>query len=327
MSAINALDPEEVSWWNNLLTRYTPDSWESNIVHTNYSVEYTFPYQSNWVNNFQEATYSTGFYQNPFNTTISYPENASYALPSADEVGEGFQSFLDSRNSNNPNTILENIDNTDPTESAIAETSSSTIPEQGVLSASGASAIIDDDDNYLNRQSYDPTLDSNNSNTINEETSATTNEVAEDSEIAIETGIAEGEAVAGGPIGMAIAAGNMITQGISTGISQSKVADWNTNSYNTYENAISTGHGLGFQTLAYQNLQNNLNAGQQFSSTSNMVGSIFGPAGVLFSSIASPSDFASQFNTNYQVETPSGAFVNAQDGSNINADSYVGSTS
>lgn len=145
-------------------------------------------------------------------------------------------------------------------------------------------------------------------------------------DIEIETGVAEAEAVEG-PVGLAVAAANMITSSIGNAITADKVSDYNTQAYQNYNNSVSTGHGLGFQNVAYQNLQNSLNASSQFQTTSNLIGSIFGPAGALFSSFASPSSFNTAPVTSYTVETASGAEVNAQDASNINADSYVGSTS
>lgn len=124
------------------------------------------------------------------------------------------------------------------------------------------------------------------------------------------------------PILLPVIAANQILQGIGSAITSSKVTAFNNDAYTTYNNAISTGHGVGFASIANQNLQNSLSASSQYAITSNLIGTIFGPAGAIFSSFVSPDSFNSTPITGFTAETISGNFVNAQNSQTINSDSY-----
>nr|QIC52835.1 MAG: hypothetical protein [Apple picorna-like virus 1] len=86
---------------------------------------------------------------------------------------------------------------------------------------------------------------------------------------------------------------------------------------NDYTNAMTNGHGIGYQSIAEQNLNNAQNAVGQHSTLTTAL-QAFGPAGALISALIGPSAFQSSPVTSYMAPTTSGNMEDTQDPSVIN---------
>lgn len=273
-----------------------------------------------WWNNFQQATeqnylnFATYEQVDTQNITRTYTADSEQisglAFYTPDENLE--QSYmthpiqLRDYMGENPMSIIDNIDY------------SSREPEESIEPGGMAqlAQLNESDPLFEKSEKLDESVDI--SNDIEKEPPVYDNAI---DDISIGEGVAEAEAVSD-PILLPVLMANQMLSGIGDAIASSKISDFNSQAYINYGNAMFNGHGIGYQSIANQNLQNSLNASNQYGTTTRLAGSIFGPAGALVSAFLSPNDFNSAPVTSYTVQTASGVDVNAQSASNINADSY-----
>lgn len=156
-------------------------------------------------------------------------------------------------------------------------------------------------------------------------------EVDESEEVFEDEGTGELEAeeagldLAGGEIAGPLMALNQAVGQVASGIASGKAANFNEESQNNYNYAITHGHGIGYDSVAQQNLNNAEAASQRYLSMTNSIG-VLGQAGLAHSIFDSPASYQSPQVTSYMAQDSTGQVVNAQSTNVINADSTIGTT-
>lgn len=130
-----------------------------------------------------------------------------------------------------------------------------------------------------------------------------------------------GEDVASGGILLpATIAAQMLDSGFNA-INEGKATSMNTDAQQNYTNTIGTGHGIGYQTVAADNLSMANQNASNFQTYSKAMTSIMGPLGGFIASLTPTSAFATTPSDTYTANTVSGEQVNAQAPDIVQSDS------
>ncbi|UHM27666.1 MAG: hypothetical protein FPoV2_gp2 [Fushun polycipivirus 2] len=119
-----------------------------------------------------------------------------------------------------------------------------------------------------------------------------------------------------GEVAMGVQLAGQALEGVEDSLLENKISNFNYNAQEQYSNAMNTGHGIGYQNVASNNLMNALSDSANFKAYYGAMTSVMGPFGGMIA-LATPIPAPEQ-QTSYMANTASGAETDAQSENVVN---------